>query len=88
MNWNRTGSEKRKAPDKDLYISTSSRRAYSFRRILVLIWVAFSPQTTPAVLIPRTLLHKQTGKMWGYCKMVRTIPMSRRMTKLAKEMAR
>jgi hypothetical protein len=37
MNSKRTDSEKEKDTDMDLYTSTRSMRAYSFRRILVLI---------------------------------------------------
>jgi hypothetical protein len=50
--------------------------------------LAFSPRLPQLFSFPILLLHKQTDKMRGCCEMVRTIPMSRRMSKTAEEIAR
>ena len=50
--------------------------------------LAFSPRLPQLSSFPILLLHKQTIKMRGCRKMIRMIPMSRRITKAAKEIVR
>jgi hypothetical protein len=50
--------------------------------------LVLSPRLPQLSSFPILLLHKQTDKMRGCCKMIRMIPMSRRITKTAKEIAR